>query len=210
VKVCVLALTQRQLAALAPPELKAAATALAANRVYGQSPDDWCPYLDGQNVLAHLREVGFDPISLSGQLGNWTEHADEVIGQVDLFLIDPLFLALSEVPVEFYPRLDATIYTGKRAFCVARHRAIPLEQRGAVDGLCQTKLRSCFRWYRDEGQGEFNAEDLARLSVSLKRVLARFRVDLPNPSQLASVVALFASLGASMPSDRLPTMGASR
>jgi hypothetical protein len=181
--------------------------------VYGPAPDDWSPFADGKSILSYVKDAGYEAVSRTSLVRDWTDgaHVSEEIKKADLLLIDPLFLARSDLRSDVFARLDATIHASERAFCLARHRGIPAEIYEQMDTLCRAKLPSCLNWYsKGSDDSEFRVEDVERLEVALRRLLRcllRRRDESPHPGNLAASQAILSALGAQFTGGNIPVFG---
>jgi len=203
ISVCVLALTHEQRIYLRPDVLKmfkgnslTAYNLVEKGRIYGDSPDEWHPFEDDKSVLDYLREVGFEESSLSRLIASFNkiEDLNALVTQVDLYIFDPLFLALSGNYSQLIAELQGAIRKGNKPFCILMPDRLPPKVSQSLYQICEQKLPLLKLAYETEGLGEWKAESTVRLKAFLHR-LYRQTGDFPSQEALENAMKWFFSRG---------------
>lgn len=209
-RVCVAALTVGMHDRIAPIDLRNqlldaqdSYDILTPKRVYGSSPDEWAPFQDHKTIVDYLDEAGFEWHSQSAFFEEAISEAsslDNLVRNVDLYVIDPLVLSL-EGDYEFLMhRLDTAIRDRDKAFCIPMPQRMPPSARETVRQFCEARLPLLRVAYESEGRGEWNAESATRLRAYLRR-LFRTMQPRPSPETLANVMQV---LGQRVPPLQFP------
>jgi hypothetical protein len=203
VRVCVVALVSGEHDGIEPVDLKALAIAAGSKYdvvnkgvIYGTSPDDWAPYEDGVKIGTYFAGAGFDVISLSAHLATFGAPGKlaALVNEVDLYVFDPLFLALYGTRSKLIDSLDAAVGGNpKKGACVVLPTRMPAPLRDRLQDLSVKRLTLTQGAYED-GRGEFDADTPKRLNSYLKRFLKQFQ-DVPMAGNVQAMqqalVALF-------------------
>jgi hypothetical protein len=221
VRVCVVALTCGQSASIAPLELNnlVAAARLeydvqTKGAVYGDSPDDWAPFVKGKKILHYLTDAQFDVNSLSAQLANASNPAvlDALVRQVDLYIFDPLFLSLDTLYPGLVTRFETVIRDRAKPFCILLPDHLPTAIRQRLADLCDAKLPLLRLAADEEGHGEWEADTprrLLRFLNGIRHELAKRA--LPPSTMIEFAAQVLERLGAPrVELDGSPKLGAVR
>jgi len=204
IRVCVVALVYGERGNVRPDDLKEL-TAKAASyavhtkgTVYGDSPDEWIPFDDGASIATILKDVGFEVTSLSSHLTEPVPPAKlkALASQVDLYIFDPLFLAL-HTRMELIHRLDTAVGGGNnKRYCVLLPKRIPAELRDRLSAVCDERLVLTKESFAAGDEfGEWEIATRFHLSAFLKKVLKQL-IDAPLQSQLDAAQGVLVARGA--------------
>jgi hypothetical protein len=135
------------------------------DKVYGQSRDDWCPFNDTKSVEQYVSDCGLIGNPYTGDLDACIEGSSSVAQMtrdVDLFVIDPLFLALGRRHLQVVSELQTSITSGMRQFVVVVPDRLPSDLVETYDKMCHKRLGDLEKgWPR--GEGEYRADRQERL-----------------------------------------------
>ena len=184
INVCVAALIHGQHDAVKSEEVKNllidaadSYNVLELDRVYGSSPDDWHPFNDRESIRDYIEKAGFEMQPLTSHLYDMKNpiKLNALIQKVQLYILDPLFLALEDEYSDLIARLDGLLCEGRKYFCIAVPQRLPTKLRVKLLAIRDNKFQFLKNVYYYRGSnlpsiGEFEAESAERLSSYLNRI----------------------------------------
>lgn len=204
-RVCVLAPTSDQLQAVEPEPLRnlVAESDPDLAESYADHPDDWRPFDTRRRIVDYVEDAGFELDPQSYLLGDTTspEARNALEEEVDLFVIDPLFLALTNQFPRVVPSLNALVK--RKHFCIVIPEAHPPDLRRSLRELRDQGLDVLRVVAFRDGCGEWEAESIDRLRHYLARV-RRVLADGPVGERISSVRETMSRSGTPAPELKTP------
>jgi hypothetical protein len=202
IRICVLALTFEQRNELTASELAHAGELYNLNQpdqVYGDSPDDWRPFEQGESVYELLNSANLTVISTSFHLKNYQnpQIRDTLSDKVDLYIFDPLFLLLDDYH-EFLIFLQGRILGRNAEFCIVIPDRVPNPLREYMRSLCEQKLADLKKAYEEGKGGNWDVRTRVNMIGYLNKWRRQRIASLPSQDAIAQSIAILSSINASI------------
>jgi hypothetical protein len=165
--------------------------------VYGDSPDDWSPFEDYKSIVTYLSDQNYEIKSYSKYLSTMKDPISKNIlnQEVDLFIIDPLFVTMGGDFNNLLNYLVGAIINSHKPFCIIIPNRLPAEMNKKVCHILDEKLVDLKLEYERTGNGEWKVDDPVRLRALLSRLYQQMK-NRPIKENLQIVDLLFNFLGA--------------
>jgi hypothetical protein len=141
-------------------------------KVYGTSPDSWCPFEDGESIIKYLHDANLKITSLSNLLAKKEELENwwALIREVDFYIFDPLFFMLGQKEQALAREIQSAIINGNQAYCITVPERLPLKLREKLIDVCEKSLPLLKIESVRNGRGVWPAENLDRFKAYLARL----------------------------------------
>jgi hypothetical protein len=154
-------------------------------KVYSSSPDEWSPFEDNKKIVDFLDQTGFGANSLSHYIYDYPQQTgrDAILKDTELYIIDPLFLALEATNAQMIAQLDAVISTSQKDFCLILPEQLTTALKEQLSSIAEDKMPMSKDVYIQQYHGMWLVNSSTHLIAYLNGVRLKLK-NKPNDDRL--------------------------